>query len=63
LGSGATTVEPLEVDDRFGAALYDREQTGGLPDEAVLASLGCGNPTSVAEEMDTAMRLTPVDTG
>jgi SAM-dependent methyltransferase len=41
--------EPLEVDERYGAALYDPEQTGALPDEAVLASLGCGNPTAVAD--------------
>ena len=35
--------------DEFGAGLYreaDREQ---LPDEAKLASLGCGSPTAVAE--------------
>ncbi len=28
--------------------LYDRKQTEGLPTEAVLASLGCGNPTALA---------------
>jgi SAM-dependent methyltransferase len=33
----------------FGEALYDSEQRGELPDAAVLASLGCGNPTAVAE--------------
>ncbi len=33
----------------FGEALYDAEQRGRLPDAAVLASLGCGNPTAVAE--------------
>ncbi len=33
----------------FGEALYDAEQRGELPDAAVLASLGCGNPTAVAE--------------
>jgi arsenite methyltransferase len=41
---GATAEEP-----GFGAELYaalDRDQ---LPDSAVLASLGCGNPTAVAE--------------
>jgi arsenite methyltransferase len=32
----------------FGAALY-AEERGALPDAAVLASLGCGNPTAVAE--------------
>jgi SAM-dependent methyltransferase len=34
---------------RFGEALYDAEQRGELPDAAVLASLGCGNPVAVAE--------------
>ncbi len=31
------------------ADLYDAAQTGGLPEKAVLASLGCGNPTALAE--------------
>lgn len=29
--------------------LYDQSQTGQLPQEALLASLGCGNPTALAE--------------
>jgi arsenite methyltransferase len=33
----------------FGEALYTAEERGSLPDAAVLASLGCGNPTAVAE--------------
>jgi arsenite methyltransferase len=33
----------------FGEALYTIEQRGQLPDAAALASLGCGNPTAVAE--------------
>jgi arsenite methyltransferase len=33
----------------FGEALYDAEQRGELPEAATLASLGCGNPTAVAE--------------
>ena len=33
----------------FGELLYDAEQRGELPDAAVLASLGCGNPTAVAD--------------
>jgi arsenite methyltransferase len=43
-GGAATAEEP-----GFGAELYaalDRDQ---LPDSAVLASLGCGNPTAVAD--------------
>jgi arsenite methyltransferase len=33
----------------FGSGLYEAEQRGDLPETAVLASLGCGNPTAVAE--------------
>ncbi len=33
----------------WGEGLYDAAQRATLPDEAVLASLGCGNPTAVAE--------------
>jgi arsenite methyltransferase len=37
------------TEDAFGEGLYDAEQRGELPDAALLASLGCGNPTAVAE--------------
>ena len=33
----------------FGEALYSAEQRGELPEAAALASLGCGNPTAVAD--------------
>jgi arsenite methyltransferase len=33
----------------FGAALYDADAQSDVPEAAVLASLGCGNPTAVAE--------------
>ena len=33
----------------FGAGLYDEGERGELPDTATMASLGCGNPTAVAE--------------
>ena len=33
----------------FGAALYGDADREALPDAASLASLGCGNPTAVAE--------------
>ena len=35
--------------DPITSNLYDAAQTGDLPAEAVLASLGCGNPTALAE--------------
>jgi len=38
-----------EVDAAFGAGLYSADEHGELPVEAVAASLGCGNPTAVAE--------------
>ena len=37
-----------EVWDPITADLYDEAETQGLPMEAVLASLGCGNPTALA---------------
>jgi SAM-dependent methyltransferase len=33
----------------FGAGLYSEGERGELPDTATMASLGCGNPTAVAE--------------
>lgn len=35
--------------DPITSNLYDAIQTGQLPEEAVLASLGCGNPTALAK--------------
>ncbi|MBZ5535611.1 MAG: arsenite methyltransferase [Acidobacteriia bacterium] len=46
-GTASTSV-PL-CDDPITSRLYDLNQTAGLPDKAVLASLGCGNPTALAE--------------
>ena len=39
----------IQVEERFGADLYDEASTRQLPREAVLASLGCGNPLAVAD--------------
>jgi SAM-dependent methyltransferase len=43
----------------FGAGLYLEAERDALPDEAKLASLGCGNPTAVAElhEGETVLDL------
>ena len=43
----------------FGEALYDAEQRGELPEAAAQASLGCGNPTAVADlhEGETVLDL------
>jgi SAM-dependent methyltransferase len=45
---GATAVGALSCDP-ITSNLYDSTQTGALPEEAVLASLGCGNPTALAQ--------------
>lgn len=47
--SGCCGGETGTIDDSFGAALYGADDQGALPGEAVAASLGCGNPTAVAE--------------
>jgi arsenite methyltransferase len=39
----------LDSADCFGGQLYGKGETDGLPEEAVLASLGCGNPLAVAD--------------
>jgi arsenite methyltransferase len=46
-------------DEKFGEALYAAEERGRLPEKAVLASLGCGNPTAVADlnEGETVLDL------
>ena len=41
--------------DPITSNLYDSSQTGQIPEEAVLVSLGCGNPTALA-------KLTPGET-
>jgi ubiquinone/menaquinone biosynthesis C-methylase UbiE len=45
--------------DPISADLYDSTQTAHLPNEAVLASLGCGNPTALASlaEGETVLDL------
>lgn len=40
---------PLAGSDPITRDLYDAVETGDLPQAAVLASLGCGNPTALAE--------------
>jgi SAM-dependent methyltransferase len=45
---GAAPADP-HCADPITSNLYNAEQTGQLPETAVLASLGCGNPTALAE--------------
>jgi arsenite methyltransferase len=52
---GATT----DAWDPITSEIYDAAETAGLPTAAVLASLGCGNPTALAElhEGETVLDL------
>jgi SAM-dependent methyltransferase len=51
----ASAIDPA----RFGEGLYSAAERQELPDAALLASLGCGNPTAVAElrEGETVLDL------
>jgi hypothetical protein len=42
-GDGCGTNDPITSN------LYDAGQAGEVPEKAMLASLGCGNPTALAE--------------
>src|SRR5262245_63855890 len=47
--SGCCGPAAVEAGEGFGSALYDASERAGLPDAALEASLGCGNPLMVAE--------------
>jgi arsenite methyltransferase len=49
-GSSCCGASPSRgVDDPITSNLYDANQTSQLPEQAVQASLGCGNPTALAQ--------------
>ncbi|HVZ48806.1 MAG TPA: arsenite methyltransferase [Gemmatimonadaceae bacterium] len=48
-GSSGCCGSTSESWDPITADLYDAGQTAGIPADALLASLGCGNPTALAE--------------
>ena len=58
-GSSACCGSTTESWDPITANLYEEGQTAGIPAEALLASLGCGNPTALAElkEGETVLDL------
>ena len=58
-GSGSCCAGEESDAAKFGNALYNTEQREQLPEAATLASLGCGNPTAVAElrEGETVLDL------
>jgi SAM-dependent methyltransferase len=47
--AGCCTADATAADESFGAQLYDERDRAALPESAVLASLGCGNPVAVAD--------------
>jgi SAM-dependent methyltransferase len=57
-GCGADTRDACGTQE-FGPSLYPGEDQGALPEAALHASLGCGNPTAVAElhEGETVLDL------
>ncbi|MFC8513181.1 arsenite methyltransferase [Streptomyces sp. NPDC057257] len=48
-GTACCGPQPVEVDENFGSTLYAADEREALPAEALAASLGCGNPTAVAD--------------
>ena len=58
-GTSACCGSTTETWDPITADLYDEQQKAGVPPEAMLASLGCGNPTALAElhEGETVLDL------
>ncbi len=58
-GCCGETALPLEEREVFGAARYGADDRAAVPDEAALASMGCGNPIAVAElhEGETVLDL------
>jgi arsenite methyltransferase len=58
-GSSACCGATTEAWDPITSNIYDEKQKAGIPVEAVLASLGCGNPTALAalREGETVLDL------
>jgi len=48
-GCCSATASASDRCDPITSNLYDVAQTGQIPEEAMLASLGCGNPTALAQ--------------
>jgi SAM-dependent methyltransferase len=58
-GTGCCASSAAEAEAGFGSELYSAAERDELPDAAVLASLGCGNPVMVADlnEGETVLDL------
>ncbi|MEV0210095.1 arsenite methyltransferase [Streptomyces sp. NPDC050788] len=61
-GTACCGPEPVETDENFGSTLYAADEREALPAEALAASLGCGNPTAVAE-LRTGERVLDLGSG
>lgn len=48
-GTSACCSDDATVNETWGAVMYATDDLAVLPDAAVLASLGCGNPTALAD--------------
>ncbi|HXS94080.1 MAG TPA: arsenite methyltransferase [Candidatus Limnocylindrales bacterium] len=48
-GNGCCGASSVDGCDPITSGLYDANEAGELPEKAVAASLGCGNPTALAE--------------
>ena len=48
-GAPASATAPVQPQDEIARGLYAVDETSTLPPAAVLASLGCGNPTALAD--------------
>jgi arsenite methyltransferase len=48
-GSSCCGATPSCGCDPITSNLYDKDQAGQIPEEALLSSLGCGNPTALAK--------------
>ncbi|MGI8824381.1 MAG: arsenite methyltransferase [Chloroflexota bacterium] len=55
----STCCSSVDGDDAVTRDLYTADETGGLPEDAVRASLGCGNPTALIDlhEGETVLDL------
>ncbi|MFI9504135.1 arsenite methyltransferase [Nocardia sp. NPDC052566] len=58
-GSDCGATGAVKIEEGFGASLYGSADRDALPIQAVAASLGCGNPTAVADlrEGETVLDL------
>ncbi|MFE9571543.1 arsenite methyltransferase [Streptomyces sp. NPDC006692] len=61
-GTACCGPEPVETDENFGSTRYAAADRDALPAEALAASLGCGNPTAVAE-LRTGERVLDLGSG